>query len=62
MSYVFETRRRFILTPSKLTTTIKNIMSIPNSSNAELVREFYEFMESNGSSEQHQNNSLKATS
>jgi hypothetical protein len=37
-------------------------MSIPNSSNAELVREFYEFMESNGSSEQHQNNSLKATS
>jgi hypothetical protein len=35
-------------------------MSIPNSSNAELVREFYEFMESNGSSERHQNNSLKA--
>jgi hypothetical protein len=35
-------------------------MSIPNSSNAELVREFYEFMISNGSSERHQNNSLKA--
>jgi flagellar motor switch protein FliG len=51
---------RFILTPSKLTTTIKNIMSIPNSGNAELVREFHEFMKSNGSSERHQNNSLKA--
>jgi hypothetical protein len=35
-------------------------MSIPNSSNTELVREFYEFMKSNGSSERHQNNSLKA--
>jgi hypothetical protein len=30
--------------PAKLTTTIKNIMSIPSSTNAELVNEFYEFM------------------
>jgi hypothetical protein len=46
--------------PAKLTTTIKNIRSIPSSTNAELVNEFYEFMKSNGSSERHQNNSLKA--
>jgi integrase/recombinase XerD len=45
--------------PAKLTTTIKNIMSIPSSNNAELVNEFHEFMKSNGSSERHQNNSLK---
>lgn len=60
IDYVFETRRSFILMPAKLTATIKNIMSIPNSTNADLVNEFYEFMKSNGSSERHQNNSLKA--
>ena len=46
--------------PAKLTATIKNIMSIPSSTNADLVNEFCEFMKSNGSSERHQNNSLKA--
>ena len=35
-------------------------MSIPSSTNADLVNEFYEFMKSNGSSERHQNNSLRA--
>ena len=34
--------------PAKLTTTIKNIMFIPSSTNSELVNEFYEFMKSNG--------------
>jgi hypothetical protein len=60
IDYVFETRGSFILMPAKLTATIKNIMSIPSSTNADLVNEFYEFMKSNGSSERHQNNSLKA--
>ena len=46
--------------PAKLTAAIKNIMSIPSSTNADLVNEFYEFMKSNSSSERHQNNSLKA--
>ncbi|HZC20333.1 MAG TPA: hypothetical protein VE223_01690 [Nitrososphaeraceae archaeon] len=46
--------------PYKLTTTIKNINSIPNSVNANLVSEFHRYMIENGSSERHQNNSLKA--
>jgi hypothetical protein len=46
--------------PAKLTATIKNIMSIHSSTNADLVNEFYEFMKSNGSSGRDQNNSLKA--
>jgi hypothetical protein len=45
--------------PTKLTTTISKIASIPNSVNSELVNDFYEYMKSNGASERHQNNNLK---
>jgi hypothetical protein len=46
--------------PYKLTTTVKNIHSISNSINARLISEFHQYMITNGSSERHQNNSLKA--
>ena len=46
--------------PATLSTTIGNINNIPNKVNAELVREFYQYMVSNDSSERHQNNSIKA--
>ena len=46
--------------PAKLTTTIKKISLVPNSSNSDLIKKFYEFMKSNGVSERHQNNNLKA--
>ena len=46
--------------PATLYTTINNINSIPNNVNAGLIREFYQYMVSNGSSERHQNNSIKA--
>ena len=45
--------------PTKLTTTISKIASIPNSVNSELINNFYEYMKSNGASERHQNNNLK---
>jgi hypothetical protein len=46
--------------PTKLSTTIKKIESVPNPDNARLIFEFHKFMKSNGSSERHQNNNLKA--
>jgi integrase/recombinase XerD len=46
--------------PATLSTTIGNIKNIQNKVNADLVREFYEYMLYNGSSERHQNNSIKA--
>lgn len=46
--------------PATLSTTISNIKNIPNNVNAELVREFYQYMVYNGASERHQNNSIKA--
>jgi hypothetical protein len=46
--------------PVKLTTTIKKIASIPNSTNSTLLSEFCQYMKSNGASESHQNNNLKA--
>lgn len=46
--------------PSKLSTTIKKIDAVPNRNNAKLIFEFHKFMKSNGSSERHQNNNLKA--
>jgi len=46
--------------PASLSTTIGNIKNIPNKVNAELVREFYQYMVANGSTERHQNNSRKA--
>jgi hypothetical protein len=46
--------------PVKLTTTVKKIASIPNSINSTLLNEFYQYMKSNGASDSHQNNNLKA--
>ncbi|HKG41275.1 MAG TPA: hypothetical protein VKA98_03995 [Nitrososphaeraceae archaeon] len=47
--------------PTKLTTTINKIASLPNSTNSALINEFHQCMKSNGASERHhQNNNLKA--
>ncbi|HEX5975875.1 MAG TPA: hypothetical protein VFY68_01285 [Nitrososphaeraceae archaeon] len=46
--------------PSKLTTTINKIALLPNPTNSDLINEFYQYMKSNGASERHQNNNLKA--
>ena len=45
--------------PSKLSTTISKIPTIPNSINSSLITEFHTYMKTNGASERHQNNSLK---
>src|SRR5918993_3490261 len=45
--------------PVRLSTTVSKISSLPNSTNASLLAEFYQYMKSNGSSESHMNNSLK---
>jgi integrase/recombinase XerD len=45
--------------PSKLTTTVNKIQSVPNYTNSVIINEFYEYMKSNGSSEHHKNNNLK---
>jgi hypothetical protein len=45
--------------PVRLSTTVTKISSLPNSINATLLTEFYEYMKSNGASESHMNNSLK---
>ena len=46
--------------PIKLSTTITKIFLIGNSINQVLLREFYDFMKSNGCFEKHINNNLKA--
>lgn len=46
--------------PVKLSTTVTKISLIRNSTNQLLVREFYDFMKTNGCSEKHINNNLKA--
>jgi integrase/recombinase XerD len=46
--------------PTRLSTTIKNIASIPNSSNSKLTIDFSEYMKANSKSEKYQNNNLKA--
>ena len=38
----------------------QKIMSMPNSLNSTLLSEFFQYMKSNGASESHQNNNLKA--
>jgi hypothetical protein len=43
--------RLLTLLPTKLTTTIKNIDSIPNAVNITIVKQFHEYMEDNGASE-----------
>ena len=45
--------------PVKLTTTIGKIPSVPNFTNSTLIRDFYEYMVENDSSERNQNNDLK---
>jgi integrase/recombinase XerD len=45
--------------PSKLSTTISKIATIPNHTNSALISEFHKYMETGGASERHQNNSLK---
>jgi len=45
--------------PLKLTTTVSKISAVPNPTNAMILEEFYRYMQSNGSSEHHQNNNLK---
>jgi hypothetical protein len=46
--------------PVRLSTTVSKIASLPNATNAALISEFYQYMKSNGASESHQNNNLKA--
>jgi hypothetical protein len=46
--------------PSKLATTINKIALLPSPTNSDLINEFYQYMKSNGTSERHQNNNLKA--
>ena len=46
--------------PAKLTTTLKNIDHLPNTVNIAIIKEFYQYMKDNGTSERHQNNNLKA--
>jgi hypothetical protein len=45
--------------PVKLSTTVNNIQAIHNEDNRILVKEFYEFMKSSGTSDKYQNNNLK---
>jgi hypothetical protein len=45
--------------PVKLSTTVKNIASVPNPTNASILGEFYEDMKSKGISENYQNGNLK---
>jgi hypothetical protein len=45
--------------PTKLSTTVSRIKSIPNTVNGSLIEEFYNYMKGNDSSERHQNNALK---
>jgi integrase/recombinase XerD len=46
--------------PTKLTTTINKIALLQNPTNSVLLNEFHQYMKSNGASERHQNNNLKA--
>ena len=45
--------------PVRLSTTVSKIQILPNSTNAILLTEFYQYMRNNGSSDSHMNNSLK---
>jgi integrase/recombinase XerD len=44
----------------KLSTTLSHITTIPNSTNSKVISEFYDYMKSIGTSENYQNNNLKA--
>ncbi|MFL6383117.1 MAG: hypothetical protein ACJ72S_17775, partial [Nitrososphaeraceae archaeon] len=45
--------------PTKLSTTVSKIKSIPNTVHGSLIEEFYNYMKDNDCSERHQNNALK---
>jgi hypothetical protein len=45
--------------PVRLSTTVTKIALLPNSTNAALMTEFYQYMRNNGASESHTNNNLK---
>ena len=44
----------------KLSTTLSHITTVPNSSNTKIITEFYHYMKSIGTSENYQNQVLKA--
>lgn len=44
--------------PTKLSTIVAKIPSVPNTKNAKLLRDFYEYMKEAGASERHQGNEL----
>jgi hypothetical protein len=44
----------------RLSTTLDKISSVPNTDNSRIIREFYEYMKANGTSENYQNQNLKA--
>jgi hypothetical protein len=46
--------------PVKLSTTIRKIEDIPNATYRALLIDFHKYLNSNGVSESHQNNNLKA--
>jgi integrase/recombinase XerD len=46
--------------PTKLATTVRKIDLLSNTENSDVIKRFHEFMISNGASERHQNNNLKA--
>src|ERR1041384_8752421 len=46
--------------PVKLSTTVRKIEHIPNITNRDLLLDFHKYLNSNGVSESHQNNNLKA--
>ena len=60
VNYIKKRRKEEKKLPTKLSTTVKKIEFVPNRKNSELIRKFHEFMKSNGASERHQNNNLKA--
>jgi hypothetical protein len=47
--------------PAKLTTTISKIQTVPNSTNGEIIGQFYHYMKSSDASENRQNNCLKVS-
>lgn len=48
--------------PVTLAKTISKLQSNADSTNAQLIKEMYEYLKSNGVSERHQNNALKVRS
>ena len=44
----------------RLSTTLDKINSVPNADSSRIIRDFYEYMKANGTSENYQNQNLKA--